>query len=203
MINIDIVLEAIEEVRAEGNYEMRHAIADSWRIYFTANPTEDEPSRIEHGPDKGGWQSTANTTEDECGLPYKNTVRCYWCELEAKNNGWDIEKTVLKNAVCVAKGKTFTGRYACEMHSLLLMVDGWYGELLPYKPNTEPEDEPMLHGELDGYISPDCGCKYCEYGRNQITLRKMIQYLGGHPAQKQTAYEWVCGFQDWLQQEDK
>jgi len=84
---------------------------------------------------------TAQEGESDNKLPYKNTVRCYWCELEAKNNGWDVEKTVLTNAMCVAKGKTFGGKYACLMHSEYLLVAGWYGELLP----TSPKEGECVH----------------------------------------------------------
>ena len=41
--------------------------------------------------------------------------------------------------------------------------------------NTETEDEPV-HGELDGYVSPDCGCKYCVYGRKQIAKQLWAEF---------------------------
>ena len=71
--------------------------------------------------------------------------------------------------------------------------------------HTEPEDEPLLHGELHGYVSPDCGCKYCEYGRNQIALRKWNGFL------EDTDYRELPDdmdivdnlYRNWLQQEDK
>ena len=70
---------------------------------------------------------------------------------------------------------------------------------------TEPEDEPLLHGELDGYVSPDCGCKYCEYGRNQIAQRKWDGFL------EDTDYRELPDdmdivdnlYRNWLQQENK
>ena len=64
------------------------------------------------------------------------------------------------------------------------------------------KDELMLHGELDGYVSPDCGCKYCEYGRNQITLRKWKEYehwLGEWNGDEPAPQEHMT-FEDWLQE---
>jgi len=71
--------------------------------------------------------------------------------------------------------------------------------------HTEPEDEPLLHGELHGYVSPDCGCKYCEYGRNQIAQRKWDGFL------EDTDYRELPDdmdivdnlYRNWLQQENK
>ena len=66
------------------------------------------------------------------------------------------------------------------------------------------EDELMLHGELDGYVSPDCGCKYCEYGRNQIALQKIEEYQVEN-SWKLEASDWnaIHRITNWLQQEDK
>ena len=62
-------------------------------------------------------------------LPNKHTVPCYWCELEVENKGWNIPPH--NNAVCVAK-EPFEGKYACDRHADLLLIAGWYGELLPH-----------------------------------------------------------------------
>jgi len=72
------------------------------------------------------------------------------------------------------------------------------------KLNDYTEDELMFHGELDGYVSPDCGCKYCEYGRNQIALQKIEEYQVEN-SWKLEASDWnaIHRITNWLQQEDK
>ena len=70
------------------------------------------------------------------------------------------------------------------------------------KLNDYTEDELMFHGELDGYVSPDCGCKYCEYGRNQIALQKIEEYQVEN-SWKLEASDWnaIHRITNWLQQE--
>ena len=72
------------------------------------------------------------------------------------------------------------------------------------KLNDYTVDELMFHGELDGYVSPDCGCKYCEYGRNQIALQKIEEYQVEN-SWKLEASDWnaIHRITNWLQQEDK
>lgn len=72
-------------------------------------------------------------TAEELELPYKREVPCYWCELENENKGIDLPP--FNNAICVAK-EPFEGKYACLAHGDLLLISGWYGELLPDKEKT-------------------------------------------------------------------
>ena len=76
------------------------------------------------------------------------------------------------------------------------------------KLNDYTEDELMFHGELDGYVSPDCGCKYCEYGRNQIALQKIEEWVNSVPYDVSELMELIAidilkDYKDWLQQEEK
>lgn len=65
----------------------------------------------------------------------------------------------------------------------------WTKENLDY---TNPEG---FHRRLKEYLTS-------LPAETEIAKRMMLQYLGGHPAQMQPAYEWVCGFQDYIDQQE-
>jgi len=73
--------------------------------------------------------------------------------------------------------------------------------------NSEISGQEGEHGELDGYISPTCKCKYCEYGRIKITKRKIEEYMQSpditvHYYDGRT-FIIVSDLMRWLQERDK